>query len=197
MSKGAGINAKKKGSRVELELVHWMKERGVKSARRTQQFSGKEGTSDVVAPEDLPSFHIEVKGTATSKLEKSKLKKWVEQLYADCPENKLPVLFNKANNKDWIALVLDYEFITIFKDAFFVLQTSVEESFHAYECLNNAKTEAYVLHKFQTLANAEEVLTPPEVTVIYKVTDHDIVLAVEAETLLKYMLAYENRAKDN
>lgn len=98
------INSKKKGSRVELDLVHWMKERGAESARRTQQFNGKEGTSDVVVPGELPSFHIESKGTKSPTLPRNQLLAWLAQIREDCPENLLPVIFNKANPVDWIGI---------------------------------------------------------------------------------------------
>lgn len=52
---------KRKGKVRELEWVHFLKEHGVESARRTSQYNGKEGSSDVVADE-LKGFYMEVKG---------------------------------------------------------------------------------------------------------------------------------------
>ncbi|HSW70354.1 MAG TPA: hypothetical protein VLH77_00045 [Gammaproteobacteria bacterium] len=92
------INAIQKGKRVERVLVNWLKERGILSARRTQQYSGNnDGPSDVIAPDELPSFHIECKATASKKLTLSLLKKWYAQLERDCPADKVAVLFHFAN----------------------------------------------------------------------------------------------------
>jgi len=87
--------------------VNWLKLNGVPSARRSQQFAGdpEGGASDVIAPNELPIFHIESKGTKSKKLEKSKLRSWYEQLDHDCPAHKVAVLFNKANNYPFIGLI--------------------------------------------------------------------------------------------
>lgn len=98
------VNQKKKGSRIELELVHWLKNHGIESARRTQQFSGKEGTSDIVAPDELPNWHIESKGTKSSLLTRSAIRKWLFQVKTDSKQ-KYSVILNKANSKDLIAIV--------------------------------------------------------------------------------------------
>lgn len=102
------VNSKQKGSRVELELVHWLKERGCTSARRTAQFNGKspDSLSDVVAFDELPSFHLESKGTKNKSIERSKLIAWTTQIKRDCPINKFPVVFIKSNNVDWIGMML-------------------------------------------------------------------------------------------
>lgn len=102
-----------------------MKERGVLSARRTQQFNGL-GESDVIADE-LSTFHIECKGTKDSVLRRSTLKDWEAQLRKDCPEGKKAVLFWKANNQDWTVLVpMDIVYNTkseglVFPGMFFIL----------------------------------------------------------------------------
>lgn len=53
------VNSRQKGKRGELEAVKFLKSLGF-DARRTQQYSGAEGTSDVTCL-DLPDWHIEVK----------------------------------------------------------------------------------------------------------------------------------------
>lgn len=58
----------------------------------------------MVAPEELPSFHIECKGTRDFCLSRGGLLAWEEQLKRDCPKNKQAVLFWKANNTDWICI---------------------------------------------------------------------------------------------
>lgn len=54
------VNSKRKGSNGEREAAEYLRGLGFASARRTQQYCGTEGTSDVVADE-LPHVHIEVK----------------------------------------------------------------------------------------------------------------------------------------
>lgn len=98
------INQCRKGKRVELELVHFLKDNGLASARRSEQHNGCEGLSDVLVPE-LPHFHIESKGTKPSELPQSKLRDWIVQMDRDCPSNQIPVLFWKANGKEWTVLI--------------------------------------------------------------------------------------------
>ena len=97
------INSKKKGSRIELQLAHWLQKQGCSSARRAQQYAGYSGTADIHCDE-LSSFHIECKGTKSPILTRSNLKAWEEQLARDCPLNKMPVLFWKANGENWMCL---------------------------------------------------------------------------------------------
>ncbi len=95
-----------KGKRVERALANWMKDRGIHSARRSQQYSGNSsfGDSDIVADE-LPSFHIECKGTKHQKLGRSLLKEWWSQVHKDVKPGKLPVIFHIANGCEPVALV--------------------------------------------------------------------------------------------
>lgn len=105
----AGKKSKRKGSRVERALVKMLKANGAQSARRTAQYNGKgdDSLADVVAPKELPHFHIECKGTAKRGLSKQEISDWFNQVYDDCPENKIPVIFHKANNEFWVVLVTD------------------------------------------------------------------------------------------
>lgn len=98
------INAKQKGKRVELEVAHFLISQGFPSARRTQQYNGGEGLSDLVC-EDLAEWHIESKGTKSGHLTRSLLNNWWEQIERDCPDNLTPVIFNKANGKNLIAIM--------------------------------------------------------------------------------------------
>ena len=96
------VNSKQKGKRVELELVHWLQDHGIR-ARRTQQFNGAEGLSDIIS-EDLPECHIECKGTKDATLNRSTLLDWLEQVNRDCPPSlPVSVLFCKSNNKPFVA----------------------------------------------------------------------------------------------
>lgn len=96
------VNSKQKGKRVELELVHWLEDHGIR-ARRTQQFNGAEGLSDIISA-DLPECHIECKGVKDATLNRSKLLEWLEQVIRDCPADQpAPVLLCKSNGKAVVA----------------------------------------------------------------------------------------------
>lgn len=101
------INSKQKGSRVERMLVIFLKECGIASARRTEQYCGNTGDASDVVADELPSYHIECKGTKSQVLNYSKLKAWLAQLKTDCPSGKIPILFWKANGVDWVLLMPD------------------------------------------------------------------------------------------
>lgn len=53
-----GKSSKARGKRGELNLVHALRDAGFTEARRTAQYCGKAGTSDVVG---LPGVHVEAK----------------------------------------------------------------------------------------------------------------------------------------
>lgn len=96
MPKSKRAESRSKGKRGELDFVHFCKERGV-AARRTQQFCGTEGTSDVTLP-GLPFAHIEIKRT-----ERFQLYPAIEQAQRDSGSSgKLPFVFHRRNRGDWI-----------------------------------------------------------------------------------------------
>lgn len=85
---------------------------------------------------ELPNFHIESKGTKGSKLTKSTLTKWYEQLETDCPPHKYPFIQYTANGKDPLILLPFtktlgpmYNFSS-WKDADFLVGDSVEPHKH-------------------------------------------------------------------
>lgn len=98
-----GKRSKSRGRRVETDIVYWLKEVGIETARRTSQFSGKEGTSDVTIPE-LSNWHIEVKGHSSHVLPQSMLKSWVLQLRRDCPKDSKSVIIWQPNRQPPICL---------------------------------------------------------------------------------------------
>lgn len=98
------VNAKQKGSRGERGLAEWLRECGCPSARRTQQYCGTEGTSDVTV-EELPEWHIEHKATKVAKIAPSMLAKWFSQVRTDCPAGKLPVIINTPNGRERVAIL--------------------------------------------------------------------------------------------
>lgn len=55
-----GLKSRNKGTKGEREAAIYLRELGFASAHRTQQHNGV-GKSDVIAPDELPRVHIEVK----------------------------------------------------------------------------------------------------------------------------------------
>lgn len=93
------INSKKKGSRGELELVHFLRECGF-DARRGQQFKGTPDSPDVVSDKlSRVGLHIECK-----RVEAGNLYNWLDQAKADAGE-KTPVVMHRRNNRDWVAIL--------------------------------------------------------------------------------------------
>lgn len=88
------INSNSKGKRGEREFANLLKKHGYEESRRTQQYSGTEGTSDVTS-ERLP-HHIEVK-----RVEKLNLSKAMQQAIDDSDGN-LPIVAHRKNHEDWL-----------------------------------------------------------------------------------------------
>lgn len=101
------INKCQKGKRVERSVANWLKANSFASARRTEQYAGnsEEGDSDVIVPVELPTWHIESKGTKLAKLTQGQINKWLLQVESDCKLNKIPVIINTANRKEEIAIL--------------------------------------------------------------------------------------------
>ena len=87
-------NSRAKGAAGERELANKLKEYGY-TARRTQQFCGKAGDSDVVC-EELDQYHIEVK-----RVERLNIDKAMEQSLNDC-KDKTPIVVHRRNKKPWM-----------------------------------------------------------------------------------------------
>ena len=102
-----------KGKVIERNVVKWLKTQGCHSARRSAQNCGAptQGStkqldnSDIIVPEELPSWHIESKGTKVPKVNRAKLAKWFKQVDEDCPADMLPVIIHTANAYSSIAIV--------------------------------------------------------------------------------------------
>lgn len=111
-----GRMSKQKGKRVERELVHMLKDLGSSDAKRTAQYNGMKGDSDVEAPDSLPSFHLESKGS-----EQLNLKNAIDQAVSDSKGKKIPTVCHKKNRtpfyvtmriEDWYLLARAYEIQT-------------------------------------------------------------------------------------
>jgi len=111
------INSKQKGSRVELMIVNWLKERGCE-ARRTAQFNGKgeDALADIVGEGPLAIWHLECKGTATGKIPVGTYKKWIKQVTDDKRPEEIPVILHKANDRQLVAILKIEDWNSITRD---------------------------------------------------------------------------------
>lgn len=100
-------NGRQKGKRGELELANRLKELGL-TARRTQQFCGREGTSDVVC-EELSFYHLEVK-----RVERLNIDEAFSQAVRDCGE-RTPVVVHRRNQKPWLVTMSLEDWLEIAK----------------------------------------------------------------------------------
>lgn len=104
------VNSKRKGKTGELELARKLREYGY-NARRTVQYNGKaeDGEADL---QGLPGIHIECK-----RVEQLSLYKAIDQAKRDSAgSDKLPAVFHRKNNCEWlVAMPLD-SFIKIYKE---------------------------------------------------------------------------------
>lgn len=100
------VNAIQKGKRVEREVAQLLNKLlpGC-NARRTQQYCGKEGTSDVTAEGPLANWHIESKGYSFPYLEFKQLGKWLDQTRRDASEGAKRVIFVKLIRQDFLCVV--------------------------------------------------------------------------------------------
>ena len=91
------MNSRKKGCRGELECAHYLTDRGF-PARRTQQYCGTEGNSDVTC-EALGEYHLEVKRT-----ERLQLREAMEQAVRDS-QGKVPIVVHRGNRTPWLVVM--------------------------------------------------------------------------------------------
>ena len=108
------INSKQKGKRGELAVAKILRDFGFE-ARRSQQFSGKEGDADVVG---VPMLHLEVKNVEHLNLDKA-----MEQSESDAHAEFLktgkpvvPVVVHKKNRTDWKITMMFKDFLDMFGD---------------------------------------------------------------------------------
>ena len=107
------VNGKNKGKRGELEAVHYLKDKGYDTARRSVQYSGKgnEDSADIV--DAIPGVHLEVKRT-----EKCNPYKYLEQAIKDSTltgKSDIPVVMHRQNRKEWIAILRMDDLVKILK----------------------------------------------------------------------------------
>lgn len=101
------VNGKQKGSAGERELAAKLREHGF-TARRTQQFCGKAGDSDVTCTE-LSAYHIECK-----RVERLNIDQAMDQSLRDC-QDKIPTVMHRRNNKPWLVTMYLEDWIALVK----------------------------------------------------------------------------------
>jgi len=101
-------NSKRKGKRGELELAQFLRLHGYDDARRTNQYCGTEGTSDVVG---LPGHHVEVKRT-----ERLRLRAALDQAIGDSEGTGLiPIVAHRQNSTEWLITLRAEDYLTTIK----------------------------------------------------------------------------------
>jgi len=177
------VNNKQKGKRVERNIVNWLKDLGVNAARSVQ-YCGKNGDSDVVST-DLPSFHIEVKGTQSKKLPKSTLLKWHTQIETDVKNNNLPVIFHIANGEEPVALIPVFTALAMGFPLIDV-KTLIGDSFEPSETVLNM---LMVRHVGRLLGR--EDITESIPLAAFPVKEDKVFLATDGKLFVSEMLKYE------
>lgn len=92
------INSRTKGAAGERELANTLKELFGWNARRTAQFCANAGDSDVVI-EELPELFVEVK-----RVQSLSIHPVVQKAKEQC-NGKLPVVFHRRNQSEWLCTV--------------------------------------------------------------------------------------------
>ncbi len=99
--------SKEKGKVGEREVAELLREHGF-TARRGQQFSGGDGSPDVV--HNIEGLHIEVKRVEAFALEAA-----MQQARDDAAYNEYPVVFHRKSHKAWVVIMDAEDFLKIMK----------------------------------------------------------------------------------
>ena len=105
-----GKSSKARGKRGELSLVHALRDAGFTEARRTSQYCGKAGTSDVTG---LPGIHVEVKNVQRLNIWEA-LAQSKRDSEADGNDD-IPAVFFKRNRSGWYVVLPLPDFIKLYK----------------------------------------------------------------------------------
>ena len=100
------INSKQKGKAGELELSKVLKDAGFE-ARRSQQYCGVAGDSDVIG---VPGYHIECK-----RVEKLNIENAMKQASSDAKEGEIPVVCHRKNRCDWLVTMRVVDWLKLIK----------------------------------------------------------------------------------
>lgn len=104
-----GKASRARGKRAELDLVHKLQEFGFPEARRTAQYCGKAGTSDVFG---IPGVHCECKA-----VERLNIWEALSQSKRDSEAdgNDIAAVFFKRNRSGWYVAVPLKDFVSLYK----------------------------------------------------------------------------------
>lgn len=102
------IHSKNKGKRGELEVAHFLTDRGF-PARRGQQVKGTEDSPDVECI-PLDDYHIEVKFT-----ERFNLYAALNQAMEDAP-GKIPLVIHRRKRQPWVAVLPLSDFLDLLNE---------------------------------------------------------------------------------
>lgn len=105
-----GKSSKARGKRGELSLVHALRDVGFLEARRTAQYCGKEGTSDVTG---LNGIHCECKVVERLNIWDALLQSQRDS-QAD-GNGDIPAVFFKRNRSGWYVALPLGDFVKLYK----------------------------------------------------------------------------------
>lgn len=94
-------NSRRKGKAGELEAVHYLRDIGFPDARRSQQFCGKAGDSDITCPETIPNVHIECKRRKDICVGTASHHAAILQASSECGEKEWCVLWRRDGARIW------------------------------------------------------------------------------------------------
>lgn len=94
------MNAKKKGSAGERELLHLLEAHGIPAHRNDQRFVGGLERPDIAAEVCGLPLHLEVK-----RQERLRLSAAVAQAVRDANGHALPIVAHRSNRQPWLVTV--------------------------------------------------------------------------------------------
>jgi len=100
------MKSKRKGARAEVELGHWLTERGY-PARRGRQYAGSPDSPDVHVP-TLPVF------PESKRTEKLSLYPALEKAAKDS-DDRPPAVFHRRNRKPWLVVMYADDFLDLIR----------------------------------------------------------------------------------
>lgn len=142
-----------------------------------------------MATVELPSFHIECKGTVAKNIPLSILKKWYKQLETDCPKDKIAVLFHFANGiKPFVLAPL--ESLTKFTKKSISFSIAFQVISGKIFCPKKHLIDDYLAtERLAKYLNAPHFGLPEPVA--FELSETQYIVAFDAEVFLNYMLNFE------
>lgn len=105
------MNAKRKGTAGENELVSILQGAGIRAHRNDQIYKGGAGNPDVAAELGDLSLHIEVK-----RAEKLNIHEAMKQAIGDARSGSFPVVAHRRNREKWMITAPLEELISILRE---------------------------------------------------------------------------------